>query len=196
MLDTPANPNGGRAVTLEQRAAANHTAAATHHIYARQFHLVAARHYQIGSDYAHAAYQALIAHGHTLRAMDHLQQAIDDYAEHGVLPEQEIVIVRRGDPWKRYMDSILVASNAVTIATNLSGAEHHAAAAGHAERAAQHHGHASIHCDGREFPLAARESQIANDHALHSVYHGNAAARHYVEHFDPAIAAGGFALRI
>ena len=64
-------------MTLEQRAAANHTAAATHHIYARQFHLVAARHYQIGSDYAHAAYQALIAHGHTLRAMDHLQQAID-----------------------------------------------------------------------------------------------------------------------
>ena len=180
---------------LERRAAANHMAAATHHTHAMRFHLMAGRHYQIGRDYAHAAYQALIAHGHTLRAMDHLQEAIDDYAEHDVLPEQEISVVRRGDPWKKYMDRLLVASSVVTVATKLSGAEHHAAAAGHAEWAARHHGHAAIHCEGREFPLAARESQNAHDHALHSVFHGNAAARHYVEYFHTAT-ADGFPLRV
>jgi hypothetical protein len=70
-----------------------------------------------------------------------------------------------------------------TIQANLSGAEHHTAAADHHEQAARHHGQASKHYDAKEYAQAAHETQIALGHAQHSVFHGDEAAKHHVEHF-------------
>jgi hypothetical protein len=171
----------------EDRAARHHASAATHHRHAMQFHREASRHYQIGKDYAHAAHQALVAHGHTLKAIDHWQQAVNDYAEHGaqLIPESESAVEHRGDSWRGFMGRLLArhSDNAIAVATELSGAEQHAAAAGHAEQAALHHGNASKYCSENDFPMAAHEAQIAHDHAMHSFFHGNEAARQHAEQF-------------
>jgi hypothetical protein len=84
-------------MTAEDRAARHHASAATHHRHAMQFHREASHHYQIGKDYARAAHQALVAHGHTLKAIDHWQQAINDYSERGayLFPESETQLPHR-----------------------------------------------------------------------------------------------------
>ena len=72
----------GTAMTGSREQSAHHTAAVEHHQQAARFHREAARHYQTGKDYAHAAHQALTAHGHALRALEHGQAASTSYAAH------------------------------------------------------------------------------------------------------------------
>jgi hypothetical protein len=166
-------------MTAKHRAAEHHASAAIHHEQAARYHREASRHYQTGKDYAHAAHQALVAHGHALQAIDRGNDASKYYAGHdgNALPNNP-------EPVPRF--SAKTFETAGTTETNLSGAEHHAAAADHHEQAARHHGQASKHCDGKDYALAAHEAQIAHGHAQHSVFHGNEAAKHHVEHYGKA----------
>jgi hypothetical protein len=63
--------------------AERHTAAAEHHEQAASHHRLASKHYA-EKDYAHAAHQALIAHGYTQQAVRHGNEATKSYLEqHG-----------------------------------------------------------------------------------------------------------------
>jgi len=158
-------------MTEKYKAAEHHAAAAIHHQQAAQHHHEASRHFEIGKDYAHAAHQALIAHGHALHAMSYGNKASNSYVKHAdaalpvpPIPEEE-------------------PTTTGTIQPNLSGVEHHAAAARHHEQAARHHSQASRHCDEKEDALAAHEAQIAQGYAQHSVFHGEEAMKHHAEHY-------------
>jgi hypothetical protein len=59
----------------------HHIAAADHHEQAARHHRLASKHYE-EKDYAHAAHQALIAHGHTQQAMRHGNEATKYHVEH------------------------------------------------------------------------------------------------------------------
>jgi hypothetical protein len=163
-------------MTAKHRAAEHHASAAIHHEQAVRYHREASRHYQTGKDYAHAAHQALVAHGHALLAIDRGTEASKYYAEHdgNTLPKYPA-------PVPRFPAESLETPE--TMQTNLSGAEHHVAAADHHEQAAQHHRLASKHCDGKDYAMAVQEAQIAHRHAQHSVFNGNEAAKHHVEHY-------------
>lgn len=58
----------------------HHEAAATHHEQAAWHHREASRHYG-DKDYAHAAHEALIAHGHTQQAIRHGNEATKYHVE-------------------------------------------------------------------------------------------------------------------
>ena len=72
----------------EQSAGGHHSSAAAHHGQAPNFHREAASRYKVGKDYVHAAHQALVAHGHAMRALEHGHVSSTFYAEHnaGALP--------------------------------------------------------------------------------------------------------------
>ncbi len=59
----------------------HHQAAAIHHEQAAVHHRLASQHYA-EKDYAHAAHQALIAHGHGQQAAHHANQATQYHIEH------------------------------------------------------------------------------------------------------------------
>jgi len=59
----------------------HHLAAADHHEHAARHHRLASKHYE-ERDYAHAAHQALIAHGHTQQAIRHGNEATKYHVEH------------------------------------------------------------------------------------------------------------------
>ncbi len=59
----------------------HHLAAAEHHERAAQHHRQASIHYE-GKDHAHAAHQALIAHGHAQQAVRHANEATKFHVEH------------------------------------------------------------------------------------------------------------------
>jgi hypothetical protein len=118
----------------------------------------------------------LVAHGHALQALDHGNEAGKYFAEH-----DGTVLPKYSESVPRFPAKSL--ETAGTVQTNLSGAEHHAAAADHHEQAARHHGQASKHCDAKDYVLAAHEALIAHGHAQHSVFHGDEAAKHHVEHY-------------
>jgi hypothetical protein len=141
-------------LTAKHRAAQHHASAAIHHEQAVRYHREASRHYQTGKDYAHAAHQALAAHGPALLAIDRGNEASKHYAGHdgNTLPKYP-------EPVPRFPVKSLESAEAME--SNLSGAEHHAAAADHHEQGARHHGLASKHCDGKDYALAAQEAQIA-----------------------------------
>jgi hypothetical protein len=107
--------------TKHNNAAGYLTSAALHHKQVAQFHREASRHYQVGKNYAHAAHQALVAHGHGLQAIDHGNDAGTYFAEQNgkALPKYPMPIP--GFPAKSL-------ERAETTRANLSGAEHHAAA--------------------------------------------------------------------
>jgi hypothetical protein len=163
-------------MTDNHNAAEHLRSAALHHQRAGQFHREASRHYQIGKDYAHAAHQALIARGHALQASDHEDDAGAYFSEHN-----GNVLRKHSEPVLGLPAKSLEAPEATQA--NLSGAEHHAAAADHHDLAARHHGEASKHYDAKEYALAAREVEIAHGHTQRSVFHGDEAAKHHVEHF-------------
>jgi hypothetical protein len=58
----------------------HHEAAAEHHAQAATHHHQASVHYE-EKDYAHAAHQALMAHGHTQQAVRHANDATKYYLE-------------------------------------------------------------------------------------------------------------------
>ena len=59
----------------------HHLAAADHHEQAARHHRQASQHYE-EKDHAHAAHQALIAHGHTQPAVRHGNEATKYHLEH------------------------------------------------------------------------------------------------------------------
>jgi hypothetical protein len=67
-------------MTAKHDSAEPHASAAIHHAAAARFHREASRHYQVGKDHAHAAHQALLAHGHGLRAIERGYEASAYYA--------------------------------------------------------------------------------------------------------------------
>jgi hypothetical protein len=147
--------------------------AALHHEQAAHFHREASRHYQIGKDYAHAAHQAVKAHGHALRALEHGQAASTRYEEH------------EGSPWPGYLTRSPDKSPSTAVASppNLSGAAHHAVAAGHHEAAERHHAQAGAHSGADHFIRANHETNKALDHGKHALFHGDQAAMHHMEHY-------------
>ncbi|HEX4111900.1 MAG TPA: hypothetical protein VH020_05135 [Stellaceae bacterium] len=58
----------------------HHLAAATHHEQAAMHHRLASQHYA-EKDYAHAAHQALIAHGHAQQGIRHANEATKYHIE-------------------------------------------------------------------------------------------------------------------
>jgi hypothetical protein len=103
-------------MTVEQRGTAHHVSAATVH-------------------------QALVAHGLTVRDMDHGQSATDHHPEHcGFLfPEYESAVGQYGSQWTDYMVQWLPrhSESAVAAASNVPDPEHDAPRAGDDEETAR-----------------------------------------------------------
>src|SRR6185312_9127864 len=72
----------GDIMTENHRASEDHRTAAMHHTHAAQYHHESSRHYETGKDYAHAAHQALVAHGHALLGLKYGGAAHGHYAGH------------------------------------------------------------------------------------------------------------------
>src|SRR5580704_728316 len=116
------------AMTDSREHSAHHATGTEHHQQAARFHREASRHYQIGRDYAHAAHQALTAHGHALRALEHGQAASIRYATY------------ESSPLPGYLSRSCGMSATTSVASPiiLTGTEHHAVAANHHDAAGQH----------------------------------------------------------
>jgi len=160
-------------MTKTNGPAEHHASAAGHHERAAQYHREASRHYQIGKDYAHAAHQALTAHGHGLRALEQGQAASAFYAEHA------------GSPLPGYLARSSDSSTSTALASPiaLGVAAHHVIAADHHEAAEQHHEQAEKHCDAEHYVRACHETKSALDHGKHALFHGDQAAMHHMEHY-------------
>lgn len=158
------------------QAAGQHTSAADHHAQAAQSHREASRHFKIGKDFAHAAHQALVAHGHALHALTHGRNAIDLYA------------AQEGRPVPSYLSRLVDRSLSKEVAAplHLDGAAHHDTAADHHDAAAKHHEDAAGHADADHLVRALHSAKSALDHACHALYHGNQAAMHHVEFLGSA----------
>jgi hypothetical protein len=148
-----------------------HAAAASHHEQAAHYHREASHHYQIGKDYAHAAHQALVAHGHSLRALEHGQAALACYIEHEGVPLPS--------NWTRSHGAAI--STAMTLPKNLTSIEHHANAAEHHDAARRHHllaekhSLAGKHSGPDHYVRASHETKCAVDHGKHALFHGDQA---------------------
>jgi hypothetical protein len=64
---------------------------------------------------------------------------------------------------------------------NLTGTEHHAAAADHHEQAATHHRKASILYTEKDYAQAAHQALIAHGHTQKAIRHGNEATKYHLE---------------
>jgi hypothetical protein len=133
-------------------------AAASHHEQAARYHHGASRHFEPGQDFAHAAHEALTAHGHTLHAID---QAHDAGAHSTGAPPA------------------LPASTGPE-ATRANLAKHHAMAAELHEQAAQHMRHA-VKLFDQDRSAVAHDAQLALSLAVRALSHGNEAARLFVK---------------
>jgi hypothetical protein len=157
-------------MTATQGPESYHAAAAQHHEQAAQLHRSAARHYQIGKDYAHAAHQALSAHGHALLALEQGQAAGDWY----------------GPQVGRKLPNVYPAATSATDLHEpipLSGSARHIVAADHHQAAQQHHAQAGTHASAEHYVRAAHETRSALDHGRHALFHGEEAAMHHAEHY-------------
>ena len=159
-------------MTITQSAAGHHAHAASHHKQAAQFHREAARHYQIGKDYAHAAHQALAAHGHALRALEDGQAVYASYPPPEGSRPKFTVARPAGRPGPQ------------AALLSVPGAPaHHVVAAEHHEAARRHHAQAETYCEAGQSGKAAREVGYALDHARNAILHGDQAALHHMEHY-------------
>jgi hypothetical protein len=162
-------------MTARHTAAEHHASAAAHHEQGARYHREASRHYQIGKDYAHAAHQALVAHGHAMQAIMYGNEARKFYAEHNG-PHS----LKFPDPVPRCAEKSLEGQEAMN---DPSSADHHTAAAGHHEQATKLHRQAAKHCEADDDASAVQEAHVAHGHAQASVFHGDEAAKHHVEHY-------------
>ncbi len=151
----------------------HHAAASEHHQQAARFHREAARHYQIGKDYAHAAHQALTAHGHALRALEHGQAASARYAAH------------EGSPLPGYLSRAANKPTSTSLAfpITLNGTDHHAVAADHHAAAGLHHEKAGEHSAAEHYVRAKHATNEAVKHTEHALFHADQAAMHHMEHY-------------
>jgi hypothetical protein len=147
-----------------------------HHTQAAEYHREASRHYETGKDYAHAAHQALVAHGHALLGLKYGDEARLHYAGHHLsdLPKPS-----NPGPSVAIMSADVIGISPDGIGT----AAHHAAAATHHEQAAHHHQEAARLCGEKDYARAAHEAQMAHRHAHYSIFHDDEAAMHHVEHY-------------
>ncbi|CAG9269851.1 conserved hypothetical protein [Paraburkholderia unamae] len=136
-------------------------AAASHHEHAAQHHREASRHFEEGRDFGHAAHQALMAHGHTLHAIDQAHEA----GAHGSNTQPAAPPV------------------ASSTGSGVSGAEvakYHAAAVELHMQAAQHMRHA-VKIFDQDRSAVSHDAQLALSLALRALSHGNDAARLFVK---------------
>ncbi|WP_241300735.1 hypothetical protein [Burkholderia stabilis] len=131
-------------------------AAASHHEQAARYHREASRHFEDGKDFAHAAHQAMMAHGHTLHAID---QAHDAGAHSANTP---------------------AAPSASSGANAADVAKLHAAAVELHTQAAQHMRHA-VKLFEQDRSAASHDAQLALSLALRALSDGNEAARLFVK---------------
>ncbi|MEZ0600894.1 hypothetical protein ACAX43_01860 [Paraburkholderia sp. IW21] len=129
-------------------------AAASHHEQAARYHHGASRHFEAGKDYAHAAHQAMMAHGHTLHAID---QAHDAGAHSASTPP-------------------ITPASTGSGANSANAAKQHATAAELHEQAAVHMRHA-VKLFDQDRSAAAHDAQLALALAQRALSHGNEAAR-------------------
>lgn len=153
-------------------AAGHHAAAAAHHGHAMRHHREASRHYRVGKEYAHAAHQSLVAHGHALRALDSGYAASKVYAEHhGFALPPHRALNGLADP----------SSSTPKVARDSS--EHHDAAASLHDHAGRHHSLAAAQFSTQRYAQAMHDMQLAHGYAQRSLFHGDEAAKHHVEHY-------------
>jgi hypothetical protein len=133
-------------------------AAASHHEKAARYHREASRHFEAGKDYAHAAHQSMMAHGHTLHAID---QAHDAGAHSASTPPITPAATGSGK-------------------NNEIAAKHHATAAELHDQAALHMRHA-VKLFDQDRSAVAHDAQLALSLALRALSHGNEAARLFVK---------------
>ncbi|WP_193727851.1 hypothetical protein [Paraburkholderia franconis] len=132
-------------------------AAASHHEHAARHHREASRHFEDGRDFAHAAHQAMMAHGHTLHAID---QAHDAGAHSANTPS-------------------ISPPSSVSGVSAADVARHHAAAVELHTQAAQHMRHA-VKLFDQDRSAVSHDAQLALSLALRALSHGNEAARLFV----------------
>jgi hypothetical protein len=132
-------------------------AAASHHEQAARYHREASRHFEDGRDFAHAAHQAMMAHGHTLHA---IEQAHDAGAHSAPAP------------------STATPSTGLAV-TAADVAKHHAAAVELHTQAAQHMRHA-VKLFDQDRSAVAHDAQLALSLSQRALSHGNEAARLFV----------------
>jgi len=131
-------------------------AAASHHEQAGRLHREASRHFEDGKDFAHAAHQAMLAHGHALHAIERANEALKHHGAPLVVP-----------PATAPADS------------HAGAAQHHAFAAELHEQAARHMRNAAKHFD-EDRGAVAHETQLAFSLALRGLSHSNEAAKQHV----------------
>jgi hypothetical protein len=142
-----------RAVMTTKPSKVGHLeAAASHHEQAALFHREASQYYEAAKNYEHAAYLAVLAHGHAQHAIDEVHVA----AKHASAP-----------------------SAAGSVESDLTAAQHHGAASALHTQAAQHLRHAVKLFDA-DRSAVAHETQLALALALRALVHGNEAAKQYV----------------
>jgi len=160
-------------VTANSQDGSHHLSAQPHHEQAARFHREASRHFEAGKDFAHAAHQALIAHGHALQALE-IELAVNVYyAGHAA----------RKDVPDTPSSNLRHAATESEGNTNigLSCAEHHAAAAGLHEEACGHLSRVAGHFQKSKIGEAAREAKLALDLAVRAAFHSNEAAKDYAK---------------
>src|SRR5579863_4152399 len=133
-------------------------AAASHHEQAARHHREASRHFEDGRDLVHAAHLAMMAHGHTLHAID---QAHEAGAHSANTP------------------SITSPSTGSDISA-ADVAKHHAAAVDLHTQAAQHMRHA-VKLFEQDRSAVSHDTQLALSLALRALSHGNEAAKLFVK---------------
>ncbi|MFL9864676.1 hypothetical protein PQR67_10905 [Paraburkholderia fungorum] len=133
-------------------------AAASHHEQAARYHRAASRYFEPGQDHTHAAHQAMMAHGHTLHAIDQAHEAGIHSAN---------------------TPPVTAASTGATSDSANAG-KHHATAAELHDQAAQHMRHA-VKLFDQDRSAVAHDAQLALSLALRALSHGNEAAKLFVK---------------
>ncbi|OLL31771.1 hypothetical protein BTH42_10720 [Burkholderia sp. SRS-W-2-2016] len=128
--------------------------AASHHEHAARHHQEASRHFEDSRDPGHAGHQAVLAHGHTLLAIDEAQDA--------------------GAHSANAPSTTPLSSGSSISAADV--AKHHAAAVDLHRQAAQHMRHA-IKIFDQDRSAVSHDAQLALSLALRALSHGNEAAR-------------------
>jgi hypothetical protein len=156
----------------EEKTEFNHRdLSAIHHEQSARHHHAASVHFESGKDFDHCAHQAILAHGHALKALAYGRMAWrrlnDEIGEATVLPK-----ARTSD----LLDHLLSANR--IIPTSLNSSQHHEAAAFHHEAAADLERRASSHELASELEAAALDDSQANDHGERSIFHSDEAAKY------------------
>ncbi|MCW0182727.1 MAG: hypothetical protein OJI70_13205 [Zavarzinia sp.] len=160
-------PNPARSAALDA-----HAAASLYHQQAAAHHHEAGRHFQSGKDFAHAAHQASLAHGHALLGIDMGSHAADYYRRN----HDDLATAGSGPITRASVEAVEAAG---TLEAGLGVSAHHARAAIHHERAARLHLQAMESCDASDIALAISDTGSACTEAQCALFHGDEAAKRH-----------------